>query len=454
MKSIVPVSPHTGSLMPEIKCTDLINISEIVAKSRIAQKKWKKIPFRIRCEVMCDFADELSRQKLEIADTISQEMGKILSEAKEEVEMAIQRIQTDIKFMEEAILPTHRHFNGGKAVTHWMPLGVAAVITPWNAPVLLSTELLVPSLLAGNSVLYKPSELTTKTGKTLYKALSKYLPNDVLQLVIGAAQQGQELVQSEIDFVAFVGSRMVGAEIYRNAASRNCRLLMELGGNDAMIVLPDADLEKTADFALRTSLSNAGQICFSVERIYVHQEIKSSFLRILLEKVTSVTVGDDIKGNICYGPMSSEKQLINVLNHIDDAVKKGATLHFGGKQIHSPGFHMEPTVISNLNDTMLMSQEETFGPVMALHSVSSVEEAIEKANNSRYGLTATVWTQDTTLAQQIALEMEVGLVGINGSYFGATGVPWAGAKASGLGHTGGVSGMRYFLQPRTVTIRS
>ncbi len=448
---IQPINPNDGKALDPITSTPTERIGEFVAKAAEAGKAWAELAYGDKREIFRRIAADFEARCESIAKLMHAEMGKPLSQAKSELLHTTANISQVIDTMEKALQPDLLDFEGGRTTVHYVPLGVAAVITPWNFPFAMPLSLLLPALLAGNTVVFKPSEITTYTGLALAEIMMQHLPADVLQVVVGDGVQGRAMVTSDVDLIAFVGSRAVGKEIMQQASRRTCRIILELGGKDPMIVGKDADLDKAAQFAVVGSLRNSGQVCCAVERIYVEKEACQPFLEKVTEKVQEVSVGDEVENRLCIGPMASKKQLEHVLKQIEAAVGSGATLHAGGKQISRDGYFIEPTVLSGLTPEMAIMREETFGPVVCIQTVDSVDEGIELANNTRYGLAASIWMGNQAEAEKQALRLQAGLVGVNRSFGGAPGTPWAGAKESGFGHTGGVSGMRSFLQPRSIT---
>ena len=397
-------------------------------------------------------ARDLDKEKKQIGELITKEMGKVYSSAIGEVAGTAYAIEENIKLVEKAAI-TEIH-KDGQLITevHRMPLGVVAVITPWNFPVGMPESLLTPAILMGNTVVFKPSENTPLTGKAIYNIFNRYLPKGVINLLQGAEEVGEALLSTDIDMVSFVGSQAVGKKIMEACSKKLNRLVLELGGKDPMIVLRDADLEKAVNYAVNGSLRNSGQVCVSVERIYVNQSIFGKFEKLVLEKVKLYKVGDGFD-EVDMGPMVSEAQRSHVIGQIEEAKKKGAKILFGGSAIDRDGFFIEPTVISNLNHKHDIMMTETFGPVVCLQKVKNVEEAVEKANDSTFGLGATVWTKSTDKGRKIAEQIESGMIGVNQGIGGVSGTPWVGIKQSGFGFLGSVEGVKQFTVPKKISFK-
>jgi len=450
---LTPINPSTGEPLEPIPCTTEEELQTMVRAARGAFGSWSTRPFEERADCCRAASKRIVDRIDEIAEVIHTETGKPKQQAKGETKSGASTVNSAVRDMSAAMAPEERPFDGGLCRTHYLPHGVAAVIAPWNYPSYMALELIFPALLAGNTVLFKPSEYSTRTGMAVAAAFTECLPPGVLQIVLGDGQQGRWLTAAEIDFVAFVGSRATGKAIMKQSSDRLCRLLFELGGKDAMIVAKNANLKKAAKFAVQNSIQNTGQVCVAVERIYVERGIEQAFIEQAVELAQDVAIEAGENGQLVIGPMSNEKQMKIVLDHIEDAKRLGAKVHMGGNRLDRPGLFIEPTVMSGLTREMKIMTEETFGPVVAIQAVDSVEEAVREANNTRYGLTATIWGGDSEALYEHALRLEAGLVGINGRQGGNPGIPRAGAKESGFGFLGGVGGMRQFLQPRTVTVR-
>lgn len=448
---LTPINPNTGKNNQSVEKTDPKTIAEMTRTSRLAQNEWSQISFAEKKELFNKIADEFKSQAETIAKLIQDDMGKPFESAKGEVLAYAGGISGYFDTMEEALKPTKLKSKNALTHVHYVPHGVCAIITPWNFPFGMPWTLLVPALLGGNTVLFKPSEIALHTGIAIFKVLEKHLPQNVIQLIVGDGAQGSAMVSGEIDFVGFVGSQGVGKSIRKETTDRMARLLLELGGKDPMIVGKDADLEKATSYAVNGSLRNTGQVCVSVERILVDKTIETEFIAKSVELTSKVEVAAEKTEELNLGPMSSQKQMDHVLKQLKSAEAAGAKIHIGGKRIDRPGFFLEPTVISNVDQSMEIMTDETFGPVVCIQGVDNLDEAVRIANDTRYGLAATLWMKDESEAAKIALKIESGLIGINRSFGGNADTPWTGAKESGFGHSGGVSGMRTFLQPRSIT---
>jgi succinate-semialdehyde dehydrogenase/glutarate-semialdehyde dehydrogenase len=308
---------------------------------------------------------------------------------------------------------------------------------------------IIPSLAAGNTVVFKPSEETPLCGQAYADVLNEVLPSDALIVVHGADEQGKAIVGSDVDMIAFTGSREVGKHILREASGALKRVVLELGGKDPLIVLDDANLEEAAKFAAYNSFRNAGQACISTERIFVLDSVADDFEKALAGIASAMTVGPGIHGPD-VGPMVNARQRDHVLRQLEAAVASGAKVLAGGSGHHDN--YVTPTVLTNVSDDMDIAREETFGPVACVMRVKSVDEAIERANDTDFGLVAVVFGGDQGKAEAVARRLTAGMIGVNRAIHGAAGTPWVGARQSGFEFHKSKDGHRQFTQTRVVTV--
>jgi succinate-semialdehyde dehydrogenase/glutarate-semialdehyde dehydrogenase len=302
--------------------------------------------------------------------------------------------------------------------------------------------------MAGNAVILKPSEETPLVGQAYVDLVAPLVPDDLLQIVHGADDQGKALVAADVDLIAFTGSRAAGVQILREASAGLKRVVLELGGKDPLIVLGDADLAAAARFAARNSFRNAGQVCVSTERIFVADEIADAFVDLLVEETAKLTVGDGMEPGTRVGPMISEHQRDHVVDQIDDAVARGARIAYGGERLS--GQFVQPTVLVDVDPSMPIAVDETFGPVACVIRVDSADRAVALANDTVYGLGAAVFGAPAS-AEAVARRLTAGMIGINKSCGGASGTPWVGARQSGYGFHSSRDGHRQFAQTRVIT---
>ena len=438
--TIKSYNPADGTLVGEVKTTAIHDIPTIVKKAHFAQSEWKKRSVDERIDLLTNATEKAQPLAQELAELLSREMGKDLRRSSGEVNGVINGTAYITSEVKRAIQPQRSR----SRTIYYQPLGVVAVISPWNYPLAMFNNLMIPALVAGNTVVLKPSEETPLVAERYINILNEVLPKGVLQIVHGRKEVGQALVDADVNMIAFTGSQTAGRDIMRRAASGVKRLVMELGGNDPMIVLPDADVFRTAQYAVAGSLENAGQMCTAVERIYVHESIKPSFEKAVQQITSQYKIGTWDNPQTQVFPIINERQRSKIINHIEDAITKGAKVLHGGTE--HPERYILPTVLTDVPENALMEQEETFGPVVSIASYQDVEEAIAKANNSIYGLGASVFGHNGL--EEVANQLEAGLFGINKN---AGASPWVGAKQSGFGYHGSIDGHRQFTQVKIVT---
>jgi acyl-CoA reductase-like NAD-dependent aldehyde dehydrogenase len=439
MPPLKSYDPSNGELLGELPVSDQQQISDTLRQAKVAVKSWKQLSTVERVQLIKAAYEQIKPESNRLSQLLSQEMGKDIRRASGEVDGAIFS-GTYIADSAMAALQT-RNLDYGTAL-HYKALGVVAVISPWNYPVMMANNLIVPALVAGNCVILKPSEETPLIAQAFFEHLVKHLPQGVFNIIHGDGQVGEYLVDSAVDLIAFTGSQAVGKKIMARAAPQLKRLVMELGGNDPMIVMADANIEQAARFAVASSFENAGQMCTSTERVYVDESIADQFEQKIVALAAQYKVGAWDEPGVNIGPIINAKQHGKILEHIRDAEEKGASVLLGGMK--QPDRYIHPTVISNLSSDMRMEQEETFGPIVAISRYSNIEQAIERANDSDYGLGAVVF--GAAGAEAVANQLEAGMIGINQGPGGAGDAPWVGAKQSGFGFHGSDEGHRQFAQ--------
>ncbi|BBM01464.1 aldehyde dehydrogenase [Microbulbifer sp. GL-2] len=440
-QNLFSIDPLNGEQVGSVEVSDRNSIQKKVAKARKVQTQWANQSVQQRVQVLQRAYEKLQPVQSALVQLISREMGKDARRAQYEAGGAI---QGGIWLAGDAGTALSSRRSGGSEI-QYRPLGVVAVISPWNYPLAMANNLLVPALVAGNSVILKPSEESPLVADLLVQTLNETLPEGILQIAHGDGHTGEALVRSEINMVAFTGSRATGQTIMANAAPALKRLVMELGGNDPMIVLASADLQRAAQFAVASSFENAGQMCTSTERIYVDARIADQFEKAVTSIAQQYRTGGWQDPQADIGPLVNQRQHQKVVNHIQDALQKGASLLLGEKTPEPP--FIPPTVISGIQPGMQLEDEETFGPVVAIDHFTDVNDAIHRANDSVYGLGAVVFGGAD--AVQVGNRLQAGMIGINQ---GAGGTPWVGAKQSGFGYHGGADGHRQFAQLTVINL--
>ncbi len=457
MSMLQSYNPATGDLVGEVPVTPITDIDTIVARARRAQEQWNALGLEGRGQLLRKACARFVERKDELGKLLTLEMGKPLASGVGEVEECGSMIEAEVAGMIDALKEEVIEDAHTRTTMYRDPLGVCAAITPWNFPISMPHWMCLPALMAGNTVVLKPSEETPLIAQAYVDALCEVLPDDVLQCVHGADEQGKALVAANVDLVAFTGSREVGKRILAACATNLKRVVLELGGKDPMLVLEGADLDRCAAFAASNSFRNAGQVCVSTERIYVTRADADVFVDHLCAHAAKKNVGDGMDPNTDVGPMISTRQRDHVLAQIKAALADGATLSFpvedssyGGKEHHD--HYVMPTVLRNVTHNMVIATEETFGPVACVIEVADNEEAIRLANDTPFGLGASVFgPQEAALAA--GRKLKAGMIGINKSCGGASGTPWVGAQESGYGFHSGIDGHRQFAQVRLVSTK-
>lgn len=446
------INPATGEVVGSVSVSTPDEVRAAVAKARAAQPAWEALSLDERVEKLLPAGPALLERADELGELLCREMGKPLAEATGEVRACASNWETELREIADALKPQVVEDEHTRSTVYRDPLGVCAAITPWNFPMLMPHWLLLPALIAGNTVVFKPSEETPLIGQAYADALSAVLPEDVLITVHGADEQGKALVASEVDLIVFTGSREVGKKIMAEAAGGLKRVLLELGGKDPLLVLEGADLDAAATFAARNAFRNAGQVCVSTERIYVSDKLHDDFVAKLRAESAKLVVGDGMAEGTAIGPMINTGQRDHVLRQINQAGTDGATVIVadGSEAPAGEGNFVRPTILTGVTHAMEVAMEESFGPVVTVTKVTTDDEAVVLANDTPYGLGAAVFG-DPERAKRAARRIKAGMVGINKGLGGASGTPWVGMKQSGIGFHSGPEGHRQFAQVRVVS---
>lgn len=449
MQTLSSVDPGTGEVIDEVPVADAEALAAAVTRARSAQGAWADLGPAERARRLLPAGERILEYHRSLAELVTREMGKPLAESLSEVTAAGRAFERVLPELERAFAPETLAQGELRSTVYHEPFGVCAAITPWNFPVMMPQSLVVPALMAGNAVILKPSEKTPLCGQHYVELLGRDLPPGVLQVVHGDASVGRALVAGPVDLIAFTGSRAAGKEILGAASAELKRVVLELGGKDPLLILDDADLEAAAAFAARNSFRNAGQVCVSTERIYVHEAIAARFESRLAELAAELRQGYGLDADVELGPMVDGGQRERVIAQVAAAQAAGATLVCGGQP--GEGNHYPPTVLTGVTHDMAIMRDETFGPVACVQRYRDVDEGIRLANDTPYGLGAVVFGGDVARAEAVARRLEAGMVGVNRSCGGVAGTPWVGHKQSGYGYHGGVAGHRQFSAPRVVT---
>ena len=445
-------NPATGKPFNQLNVTNFNDLQTNFDKTKHAQKKWQQTPFKERKRIIERFSNILNTHKKDCAITLSQEMGKPVHQAEGEITATLARIKWFLDST-EALLQKKVMFRNDQIQEHltWDPLGVIAHISAWNFPYFIGTNVIIPGLLTGNGVLYKPSEITPLTGLLIQKFfLNAGLPKDVLQVIIGNGTIAQKLLILPVQGIFFTGSYQTGQKVAKHFTPHFPKMVLELGGKDPAYVCSDSLIEETCSQLIDGAFYNAGQSCCAVERIYVHHECYQSFVDCFIEKAKELPMGDPTSPNTYLGPLARPTQLAYLNQQLNDAKEKKATIALDGRQ-HAcdTGWFFAPSVVLNTNHQMKVMTEESFGPIIGIQKVTTDEEAIDLMNDTPFGLTASVHSTSKERAENILNQLHTGTVYWNTCDRVSPYVPWSGRKHSGIGSSLSEVSIPYFVQPKS-----
>lgn len=455
-RALKSFNPRTGETLAEIPANSPAEVAGVVAEARKVAPEWAALDPPGRAALLKEVRHRIYDRLDDIVETVALETGKPRAEA---LEADVLPVVLTLLYFErvapKALRPEGRGWPIGPMMglstrVQWRPFGVVGAITPWNYPFGLAMVGILPALFAGNAVVLKPSEVTPGVGERIREVLEP-LPGGVATVVRGAGQVGAALVDAPCDKICFIGSPATGRKIATAAARHLTPVVMELGGKDAAIVCEDADLDLASSGVLWGSFVNAGQTCCAIERIFVIESVADEFQSLLLEKLARVRFGGD---DADVGSVTFKKQHKVVREQLDDATEKGAAILAGGGVTanRNGSLWFEPTIVDGVTDEMKLMSEETFGPVVPIVRVADESDAITRANEQSFNLTASVWTKDRRRGEAIASRLKAGAVLVNAhaESYGAPWAPWGGVGESGYGRINGVSGLREFVYPVAV----
>jgi acyl-CoA reductase-like NAD-dependent aldehyde dehydrogenase len=460
IRKISSLNPATGEVLRELESVGDMEVLTAVARARAAQVAWSEIGVNRRIAVLREFQQRLHENKSQIAATITREAGKPLAEALvTEVLVVLDAarflIENTYRLLSDEPVPHGNlatKFKRGRILRE--PYGVVGIISPWNYPFSIPATESLAALVAGNAVVLKPSEFTSLVALELASLLHVAgVPDAVFQVVVGDGATGAALIHAPIDKLVFTGSVATGKRIAALAAERLLPVVLELGGKDPMLVLDDADVDVASSAAVWGAFVNAGQTCLSVERCYLHRSLYEPFLKACVEKTRKLKVGAGQDPRTDVGPMIHERQVRMVESQVEDAKAHGARVLEGGIRLRDVGINFyAPTVLADVTHEMRIMREETFGPVLPVSAFDSDAEAVRLANDSEYGLSASIWTRDRARGERLARQIQAGTVLVNDviSCFGISEAPHGGVKASGIGRTHGRFGLEEMVRLKYV----
>jgi acyl-CoA reductase-like NAD-dependent aldehyde dehydrogenase len=470
-EEIAVENPATGQIVGTVPDLGAEAVAEMARRGRIAQPAWEAYGFDGRAQVLLRMQKWVMDNAERVVRTICSETGKTYEDATfAEIGYAGNAFGFWAKnaaeyLADERVKSGQILVKGKRLVLRYRPLGLIGVIGPWNYPLTNSFGDCIPALAAGNAVILKPSEVTPLTSLLMAEGLRECgLPENVLQVATGRGETGAALIE-QVDMIMFTGSTRTGRKVAEAAARRLIPASLELGGKDPMIVLSDADLERAANFATYYSMQNAGQTCISIERAYVEEPVYDEFVAKVSDKVRALRVGEPQgPGSVDVGAITFPPQLQTIEEHVADAIDKGARVLVGGHAV-SPGTttpdgasaggrFYEPTVLVDVDHTMKCMTEETFGPTLPIMKVADAEEAVRLANDSPYGLGASVFSRDTARGEEVARRLQTGAANVNDAMINYTvlELPMGGAKASGLGSRHGAGGIRKYCSQQAIVV--
>jgi succinate-semialdehyde dehydrogenase/glutarate-semialdehyde dehydrogenase len=462
VETIPSIDPATGKILAQFEKTPPGALPEILSQARAAHSAWAAVPVEKRCAQLRGLRECMMTSRCALADAVVAESGKPRVEALfADLFVALDTAQyfarSGPKLLRSERVP--HHSIAGKAKSGrliYEPVGVIGIISSWNYPLAIPMSQIIPAVAAGNAVVCKTSDFTPYCGALIEKLFTDAgFPKYLVTVIQGAGEVGQALIDSGPDKIMFTGSVATGRRVAEACAKKLIPSVLELGGKDAMIVLADANLEVAASAAVWGSYTNCGQVCLSVERLFVEKSIEEKFLSLCVEKTKKLRLGPGIDPATDVGPLIRPQHVQRMCDLVADAVGRGARVLCGGRPRPDLGANFfEPTVIADANSSMKLFQEETFGPVLAVQSVKDAEEAVARANDSTFALAASVWTSDAERGQAIAARLRAGAVMVNDaiSYFGIAEAPHGGCGASGWGRTHGKAGLLEMVQTKYIDV--
>ena len=453
------INPHDQSIVGEVEISTEQGVKLAVEKARKAFNVWRDLSIDERVVYIKQYRQSLTDHKQQLAELTSKEMGKPLSESLSDIDSELDFVDYYIDKAQENLVDETVLDQGNEYFRIvFEPYGVCVCIAPWNYPLSMFNSGVLPALIAGNTVVFKPSEYTTLSQKLALDLLNQTgLPDGVLGIVYGAGDVGEVLTDQSVDLIWFTGSARVGQVIYKKAGEKFIKAICELGGSSPAIIFADANLDLTIGELYFARFLNCGQICSAIKRLYVEESIFEQVVQKFVNKLRPLKLGNPMELGIDMGPLVNKKQLEILKSQVQDAIEKGAKVEVGGKDPADSslanGNYFEPTILTNVSDNMRVMTEEVFGPVLPILPFKTEEEAIKMANNTEYGLSAEVYTQDLEKGERIAKKLQSGVVAINTDSFYKPTCPIGGYKKSGIGREYGKIGMREFAQVKLIAVK-
>jgi acyl-CoA reductase-like NAD-dependent aldehyde dehydrogenase len=445
------INPAYSAVFARCPAAGQAELDEAVAAARRAFKSWRKTSYAERAELIRQLAQVLRDNQHELAELLTREQGKPIGQSVAEIDRGAAQSEGMVGIeipVETLIDDDQRHIE-----LRYRPLGVVGIITPWNAPVNLALGPLVSALYTGNTVVLKPSPYTPLTTLKLGELLKDVFPAGVINVLAGGDALGQWMTEhADIDKISFTGSVATGKKVLAAAAGTLKRVTLELGGNDPAIIMEDVDPKAIAKKVFFASFVNSGQVCMAIKRIYAHEKIYDALCAALVEEAGKAKVGNGLDPETTLGPLQNKMQYDKVCDVIRDTKASGAKFLTGGEIPDGPGYFIPPTLVTDVAEDSRLVREEQFGPIVPILKYSDLDDALERANDTRFGLSGSVWTSDVNRGQEIAALLEVGTAWVNQHRATSAFVPFGGAKESGYGRQYSVLGLKGYMEPEVVSV--
>jgi acyl-CoA reductase-like NAD-dependent aldehyde dehydrogenase len=445
------INPATGTVFAHAPAAGRAELDEAVAAAREAFTSWRGTSYSQRAELVRAFSQKLRERQSELAELLTREQGKPLSQSVAEIDRGAAQSDGMVTIeipVEVLIDDAERHIE-----LKYRPLGVVGIITPWNAPVNLALGPLVSALYTGNTVVLKPSPYTPLTTLKLGEIAREVFPAGVVNVLAGGDELGAWITEHPgIDKISFTGSVATGKKVAAAPAGTLKRVTLELGGNDPAIILDDVDPKAIAKKVFFASFVNSGQVCMAIKRIYAHEKIYDGLCSALVDEARNAKVGNGLDPDTQLGPLQNKMQYDKVREIIEETKRSGARILCGGEIPEGPGYFIPPTLVTDIDEQSRLVQEEQFGPIVPILKFSDVEDAIRRANDTRYGLSGSVWTNDLERGKAIAERLEVGTAWVNQHRATSAFVPFGGAKESGLGRQYSIVGLKGYMEPEVISV--
>jgi len=445
------INPAFGQVFARCPAADRAQLDRAVQSARRAFVAWRKTSYSERAQLIKRMSQLLRDNQAALAELLTREQGKPLAQSVAEIDRGAAQSDGMVGIeipVEVLVEDKERHIE-----LRYRPLGVVGIITPWNAPVNLALGPLVSALYTGNTVVLKPSPYTPLTTLKLGELIKDVFPAGVVNVLAGGDQLGQWMTEHpKIDKISFTGSVATGKKVLASAAGTLKRVTLELGGNDPAIIMDDVDPKAIAKKIFFASFVNSGQVCMAIKRIYAHEQIYDALCDALVVEAKKAKVGDGLDPSTELGPIQNKMQYDKVVDIIKDTKKSGARFLTGGEIPNGPGYFLTPTLVTDISDDSRLVQEEQFGPIVPILKFSDLEDAIRRANDTRYGLSGSVWTNDVKRGAEIAARLEVGTAWVNQHRATSAFVPFGGAKESGLGRQYSSLGLKSYMEPEVISV--